>query len=169
MSHLNPNKAHVHVMLSIRLIKLCGNWICKPLSIIISDCLKEGKFLYAWKKANIIPVYKKEDKQCLKNYRLISLLSICSKIIISSEMSTSFTENNLITPNESGFRSGNFCVNQLLAITHEICKSFDDGFKVRGVFLNVSKAFDEVWHIVFLKIFSNFWATFSAVRNNQKF
>ena len=57
-----------------------------------------------------------------------------------------FTENNLISPNQSGFRPGDSCVNQLLAITHEIYKSFDEGFEVRGVFLDISKAFDKVWH-----------------------
>ena len=33
-----------------------------------------------------------------------------------------------------------------VVITHEIYKSFDDGFEVRGVFLDISKAFDKVWH-----------------------
>ena len=44
ISHLDPNKAHGHDMLSIRMIKLCGNSICNPLSIIFNDCLNEGKF-----------------------------------------------------------------------------------------------------------------------------
>ena len=44
ISHLDPNKAHGHDMLSIRMIKLCGNSICKPLSIIFNDCLNKGKF-----------------------------------------------------------------------------------------------------------------------------
>ena len=60
-----------------------------------------------------------------------------------------FTENNLISPNlisQSGFRPGDSCVNQLLAITHKIYKSFDEGFEVRGVFLDISKAFDKIWH-----------------------
>ena len=49
-------------------------------------------------------------------------------------MFTFFTENNLISPNQSGFRPGDSCVNQLLAITHEIYKSFDaGGLEVRGV------------------------------------
>ena len=61
-------------------------------------------------------------------------------------MFTFFTENNLISPNQSGFRSGDSCVNQMLAITRKIYKSFDEGFKVRGVFLDISKAFDKVWH-----------------------
>ena len=56
------------------------------------------------------------------------------------------TENNLISPNQSRSRSGDSCVNQLLAITHKIHKSFDEGFKVREVFLDISKAFDKVWH-----------------------
>ena len=52
-------------------------------------------------------------------------------------MFTFFTENNLISPNQSGFRPGDSCVNQLLAITHEIYKSFDEGFEVKGVFLYI--------------------------------
>ena len=46
----------------------------------------------------------------------------------------------------NSFHSCDSCVNQLLAITHEICKSFNDGFDVRGVFQDISKAFDKVWY-----------------------
>ena len=59
-------------------------------------------------------------------------------------MFTFLTENNLISSNQSGLRPGDSCVNQLLAITHEIYKSFDEGFEVRGVFFDISKAFDKV-------------------------
>ena len=52
----------------------------------------------------------------------------------------------MISPNQSGFRPGDYCVNQLLAITHEIYRSFDGGLEVRGVFLDISKAFDKIWH-----------------------
>ena len=55
-------------------------------------------------------------------------------------------ENELISPNQSGFKPGDSCINQLLAITHEIYKSFDHGFEVRGVFIDISKAFEKVWH-----------------------
>ena len=57
-----------------------------------------------------------------------------------------FIENELISPNQSGFKPDDSCTNQLLAITHEIHKSFDEGFQVRGVFLDISKAFGKVWH-----------------------
>ena len=57
-----------------------------------------------------------------------------------------FTKNNFITPNQSGFRAGDLCINQLISITYEIYKAFDDSCEVRGVFLDISKAFDKVWH-----------------------
>ena len=57
-----------------------------------------------------------------------------------------FIENDLISQHQSGFKPGDSCINQLLSITHEIHQSFDDGFDVRSVFLDISKAFDKVWH-----------------------
>ena len=44
------------------------------------------------------------------------------------------------------FKTGDSRINQLISITHEICKSFDAGYEVRGVFLDISKAFDKIWH-----------------------
>ena len=57
-----------------------------------------------------------------------------------------FLANNLLAPNQSGFKPSDSCINQLLSITHEICSSFDEGFEVRSVFLDISKAFNKVWH-----------------------
>ena len=57
-----------------------------------------------------------------------------------------FSENDLISPKQSGFRPGDSCTNQLLSIAHEILSAFDDCHEVRGVFLDISKAFDRVWH-----------------------
>ena len=57
-----------------------------------------------------------------------------------------FLDNNLIAPKQSGFRPGDSCINQRLSITHDIFTSFDNGLEVRGVFLDISKAFDKVWH-----------------------
>ena len=63
-----------------------------------------------------------------------------------NEMFTFFFENKLITPHQSSFKPGGFCINQLLSTTRKIYKSFDDGLEVRSVFLDISKAFDKVWH-----------------------
>ena len=96
------------------------------------------------KKITLCPYIRKETNRVWKTIGQ-SLHSLFERVIYN-EMFTFFTENNLISPNQSGFRPGDSCVNQLLAITHEIYKPFDEGFEVRGVFLDISKAFDKVWH-----------------------
>ena len=96
----------------------------------------------------MVPVQKKSEKQILKNYRPVSLLPICGKVferLIYNSLFEYFIENDLISPNQSGFKPGDPWTNQLVSITHEIYQSFDDGFEVRGVFLDISKAFDKVW------------------------
>ena len=57
-------------------------------------------------------------------------------------------EERLLNPNQSGFRPSDSCINQLLAITHEIFEAFDCNppLEVRRVFLDISKTFDKVWH-----------------------
>ena len=57
-----------------------------------------------------------------------------------------FSENELISHNQSGFRPGDSCINQLVCITHDFYQSFDDGLETRDVFLDISKVFDKVWH-----------------------
>ena len=78
--NLDPNKAHGHYIISIRMVKLCDASLCKPLELISKSCLESGKFPLEWKKVNLVPAYKRGDKQLLKNYRPISLLSIAGKI-----------------------------------------------------------------------------------------
>ena len=57
-------------------------------------------------------------------------------------------QNNLLNSCQSGFRPNDSCINQLISITHNIYRAFDanPSLEVRGVFLDLSKAFDKVWH-----------------------
>ena len=48
-----------------------------------------------------------------------------------------FLDSNLTSLEQSGFRPGDSCLNQLLSITHDIFISFDNGLEVGGVFLDV--------------------------------
>ena len=121
--NLDPNKAHGHDQKSIRTLKLCSTSICKPLEIIFNQSLETGTFPNDWKKGNVVPAFKKGDKQILKNYRPISLLPVCDKIfekLILNGMFKFFIENDLILPTQSGFKSEASCINQLLTITHDI-------------------------------------------------
>ena len=75
------------------------------------------------KKGSVVPVYKNSAKQILKNYYLIWLLLVCRQIfekVIFNEVFKFSIENDLISSNQSGFKSGDSCINQLLSITHDI-------------------------------------------------
>ena len=77
------------------------------------------------------------------------MLPICRENLerlIYNNLFEYFIENDLISQNQSGFKPGDSSINQLISITHEIYQSFDDGLEVRGIFLDISKAFDKVWH-----------------------
>ena len=80
IGNLDPNKAHGHNIMSIRMLNICDKCICKPLGIIIRSCLQNGMFSSEWRKANVVPVFKKNDKQVEKKSRIISLVSVPRKI-----------------------------------------------------------------------------------------
>ena len=148
---LDPNEAHGCNNISIKVIKTCSQSLILPLKIIFEHSLKKGKFPKIWKKANVVPVHKKEDKMLVKNYRPISLLPIFGKMferVIYNSLFNYFQSNRLFTPSQSGFLPGDSCIAQLLSIIHEIQTAFDENptVDVRGVFLDISKAFDKVWH-----------------------
>jgi len=55
-------------------------------------------------------------------------------------------ENIFISDKQSGYRRGDSTIKQLLSITNDIYKSFDQNKEIRAVFLDISRAFDRVWH-----------------------
>ena len=72
ISNLDPNKAHGHDQISISMLQICAESICKPLHFIFSSCMESGISPSEWKMANVVPVYKTDDKQNVKNYRRFS-------------------------------------------------------------------------------------------------
>ena len=68
--------------------------------------------------------------------------------IIFSHLYDHLTTHNLITKNQSAFRPGDSTTNQLIDLVDEIRHAFDNtqSFEVRAIFLDISKAFDKMWH-----------------------
>ena len=130
------------------MIKMCSNQIVLPLKLAFESCVNSGGYPALWKMFNVCPVHKKETKNLLQNYRPISLLPIFSKIfekMIYNSLYSCIITNKLLNPCQSGFQKGNSCVSQLLKITHDIFKN-EPPVNTRSIFLDMSKAFDKVWH-----------------------
>ena len=140
---LNVNKAYGPDNISGRIFEL-------PLSIIFNNIINNWIFPNLWKSDNITSVHKKDSKQVVKNYRPISLLPLFAKIferILFIKMYNHFISNNLITKNQSCFIPNDSVTNQLICLVNSINSSLDINLDVRSVFLDMSKAFDIVWHV----------------------
>ena len=101
------------------------------------------------KKSECSTSPQKNSRQLKENYRPISLLPILSKIfekILFDSTYKFLNQNFLISENQSGFRPNDSTINQLLSITDEIYKNFEEYSETRALFLDISKAFDKVWH-----------------------
>ena len=121
-------------MITFHMLTICGESIHKTLEYIFRASLYDERFPSEWKNGNVVPIHKKDDYHILKNYRVVPLLQICSKIferIIYNKIFKHLTENNLIIENQSRFKPGYSCINQLLLMTRDISKSFDDDFEVK--------------------------------------
>ena len=153
--NINPNKVPGPDGISGQMLLLCDDSVILPLKIIFRNILLTSIYPNSWKFANVITIFKNVDKQLIKNYRPISLHPICGKIlekIIFNNLYIYVNANNLITKNQSDFRPGNSTTNQLLYLVNEIYQAFENpkSLEVRVVFLDISKAFDKVWHNGFI-------------------
>ena len=78
INNLDLNKAQGHDEISIRMLKICGDSICRPLNIIFKTCLRRGKFPMQWKKLILFQFINKVISKLLKT--TFSLLPICGSI-----------------------------------------------------------------------------------------
>ena len=104
---LNVHKAHGHNDISIRMIKICDKSLLKLLIILFPNSAKSSYFPDIWKRSNIIPAHKNNDKQLVNNYQPISLLPIFGKIfekIIFNKFYNFPLDERFLNADQSGFR-----------------------------------------------------------------
>ena len=103
-----------------------------------------------WKIAHISAIYKRTgQKNDKSNYRPISILPTLSKVcesIIHGRLLTHCIDHNIISERQAAYLKGDSTINQLLYIVHYIRKCWGHSKIVQGAFLDISAAFDKVWH-----------------------
>ena len=146
---LNPNKATGPDGISNKMLKTVAKEVAVPLSILFNRSFREGKFADIYKHSNVIPLPKKGDNSDPSNFRPVSLLSNVGKLqerIVFKHIYNFLHENDILYKYQSGFLPNHSTTFQLIDIYHHICQTFDSNQYSCMVFLDVSKAFDRVWH-----------------------
>ena len=146
---IDVNKSTGHDGIGPTLLKMASSCLIPSLTRLINLSLKECTMPDSWKKANVIPIHKKDDRHLVENYRPISILPCVSKIIekiVFKRVYNYLNDKSALTSQQSGFRPGDSTVNQMAYMYHTFSKALDDRLDVRVVFCDVSKAFDRVWH-----------------------
>ena len=133
ITNQDPNNDHSNDKISICMLKICGDSVCRPLNII---CLQIS-FLWNGKKPILFQFIKKVISKWLKTTIMFLFCQFVVKYLIA-------LENDFISPKQSGFRPGGSCINPLLLISHENLRTFDISLEVQGLLLDVPKAFDKV-------------------------
>ena len=146
---IDTTKAYGFDGIPPKLLKEGRKAICRSLCILFNLSLSFKKVPSCWKKSNVVPIFKKVNPSIVENYRPISLISTLSKTmerIIFKYVYNYFRTNFILSDNQSGFQPGRSTVTQLIEIYHEFCRSAEAGKEIRVIFLDISKAFDRVWH-----------------------
>lgn len=133
--------------LSVQYIKTIKDHVTSPLAAIINNSLTTGTVPDAWKSAAVVPIHKGGETNSPNNFRPISLLPVFSKIlerVVNKRLVRYLESNNILSPNQFGFRSKRSTEDAVKLLTHNIVHNLDNGRACIGVFLDLAKAFDTV-------------------------
>ncbi len=130
---LKSSKSHGLDEISPRLIKDAADELVVPFNMLINSSLQSGTFPTCEKQAKVLPVYKSNEKSKLDNYHPISVTTVFSKII--EKLIRDYLEsNNLICPNQLGFRPNR-------STNHAVTYLVDD------IRTNMDKASLQEWYL----------------------
>ena len=157
LDNIDPNKATGPDDISGRILKECSKEISPSLTMLFNMSLDSGIVPNMWKRANVVPVFKKGEKTLCSNYRPISLLCIVSKVLERALLNQIKNEIiPLITKFQHGFLNGKSTETQMLSVFDNISKVLDDGGQTDIIYLDFSKAFDSVPHHLLLHKMKSF-------------
>ena len=135
-------------------LKKCKMELSGPLSMLWRKILDLGITPDILKLAHIIPIHKGDHRGLAQNYRPIALTSHIIKLfekVLRKKIVQYLEENNLLNDSQHGFRQGRSCLSQLLAQYDKIVSLMEKGLNVDTVYLDFSKAFDKVDHLIVIE------------------
>ena len=150
-----PNKrSSGHDNLDNTLLKKIQVEIASVLADIFNQSLCTGVFPEIMKLAEVVPLFKSNERALTENYRPISLLITISKIlekVVYKQTYSFLQKHGLLYNSQYGFQSAHSCENAIAELVGHVIKSQELGKYTATLFLDLSKAFDTLEHRVLLK------------------
>ncbi|KAK3083079.1 hypothetical protein FSP39_013376 [Pinctada imbricata] len=146
---INPFKATGPDEIPAFIMKNTADSLSPYLTYLYQFSLDTGTVPDDWRKANVVPIYKKGEKHVASNYRPVSLTSIVCKLlehIIHSTVMGHFEHHRILCDEQHGFRARRSCESQLLITIDKIARNIEEGHQTDIILLDFAKAFDKVPH-----------------------
>ena len=147
---LDPSKATGPDGIPVVVLQRCCPELAPVLSKLYNKLLSQSCFPSCWKIPNVIAAFKNSgDRSDSGNYRPISLLPIISKVfesLIASSLIRHVDSLGLFNDCQYGFRATRSTADVLTVISERLSRVLEAGGRARAIALDISKAFDKVWH-----------------------
>ena len=159
---MNPDlsKASGPDCIPVVVLKNCEPELSYILAELFNKCLKEFCFTDCWKVSSVVLVFKNVgESSTAKNYRPVSLLSVVSKVfekLVNNRIVDHLEKCGLFSDFQYGFRSSRSTADLLTVVSDRIARVFNSFGATRAVALDISKAFDRVWHAGLLQKFKSY-------------
>lgn len=141
-----------------RVLKLASPLICSVLQKIFNKCISIAYWPTVLKEADIVPVYKGGEKTSVNNYRPISLISNIAKVfekLIYTRIYNFLIKYKRINNKQFGFLKNVSTTNALENVLDMIYNFVDLDKAIVATFIDLSKAFDTVQHVLLLQKLEN--------------